>query len=68
VPICTAEAPPAFPLAGNALAPLRAKAESLESDDFTPLWAGQTAGLARGLPAGRLTRLLAEETLARLVR
>ena len=60
-----AEAPPAFPLAGNALAPLRAKAESLESDDFTPLWAGQTAGLARGLPAGRLTRLLAEETLAK---
>ncbi|MFI5016411.1 MAG: NAD(P)H-dependent flavin oxidoreductase [Dongiales bacterium] len=63
-----AEAPPAFPLAGNALAPLRAKAESLESDDFTPLWAGQAAGLSRGLPAGRLTRLLAEETLAKLVR
>jgi nitronate monooxygenase len=63
-----AEAPPAFPLAGNALAPLRAKAESLESDDFTPLWAGQAAGLARELPAGKLTRLLAAETLAKLVR
>ena len=62
------EEAPAFPLAGNALAPLRAKAESLESDDFTPLWAGQAAGLARGLPAGRLTRLLAAETLAKLVR
>ena len=65
-PLC--EEAPAFPLAGNALAPLRAKAESLDSDDFTPLWAGQAAGLARGLPAGQLTRLLAAETLAKLVR
>jgi nitronate monooxygenase len=59
---------PAFPLAGGALAPLRAKAESLGSDDFTPLWAGEAAGLARELPAGELTRLLAAETLARLAR
>jgi len=32
---------PAFPLAGNALAPLRAKAEAQGSGDFSPLWAGQ---------------------------
>ena len=30
-----------FPLAASALAPLRAKAESLGSGDFSPLWAGQ---------------------------
>ena len=59
---------PAFPLAGNALAPLRAKMESLQSDDFTPLWAGQGAPLARELPAGELIRLLATETLARIGR
>lgn len=35
------ELAPAFPLAGNALAPLRAKAEAQGSGDFSPLWAGQ---------------------------
>lgn len=52
---------PAFPLAGNALLPLRAKAQAAGSDDFTPLWAGQAAALGRTLPAGELTRLLAAE-------
>jgi len=37
------EETPVFPLAGDALVPLRAKSESLESDDFTALWAGQAA-------------------------
>ncbi|SDU32932.1 NAD(P)H-dependent flavin oxidoreductase [Halopseudomonas salegens] len=32
---------PAFPLAGNALAPLRKAAEADGSSDFSPLWAGQ---------------------------
>ncbi len=36
-------APPAFPAAATALGPLRAKAESLGSGDFSPLWAGQNA-------------------------
>src|SRR5207302_398683 len=34
-------AAPAFPLATGALAPLRAKAESQKSGEFSPLWAGQ---------------------------
>ena len=53
---------PEFPLAGNELGPLRAKAESMGSRDFTPLWAGQAARLARPLPAATLTRALASET------
>ena len=50
---------PAFPLAGRALAPLRAKAEAENRDDFTNLWAGQAASLAPRLPAADLTRKLA---------
>ena len=57
---------PAFPLAGGALAPLRAKAEAAGSGDFTNLWAGQAAALARELPSGEITRRLAEEALAKL--
>ncbi len=52
---------PAFPLATAAIAPLRAKAESLGSGDFSPLWAGQNAGGCRQIPAAQLTRLLAAE-------
>jgi nitronate monooxygenase len=55
---------PAFPTAGAALAPLRAKAEAAGSDDFTSLWSGQAARLGRELPARQLTVLLAEEALA----
>lgn len=62
------EAAPAFPLAGGALAPLRAKAEAAGSGDFTPLWAGQAAPLARALPAEELTRRLTREALEKLVR
>jgi nitronate monooxygenase len=61
----TADAP-AFPLAGNALAPLKARAEAQGSGDFGSLWSGQAARLGRELPAGELTRTLAAETLARL--
>ena len=59
---------PAFPLASGALAPLRAKAEADGSGDFSPLWAGQAAGLARELAAAELTRRLAEDALALLGR
>jgi nitronate monooxygenase len=54
---------PEFPLAGGALAPLRAKAEAQGSSDFSPLWAGQAAALGRAMPAGELTRALAAEAL-----
>ena len=60
---------PEFPLAGGAMAPLRAKAEAQGSGDFSPLWAGQAASLGRPLPAAEVTRRLAEEAgeiLARL--
>ena len=59
-------AAPAFPLAAEDMAPLRARAEAQGSGDFTPLWSGQTARLARALPAGELTRRLAEEALAKM--
>ena len=57
---------PEFPLAAGALAPLRAKAEAQGSEDFSPMWAGQAAGLGRAMPAGEITRRLAEEALERL--
>ncbi|WP_413991732.1 NAD(P)H-dependent flavin oxidoreductase [Labrys okinawensis] len=57
---------PAFPLAGGALMPLRAKTEKEGSGDFMPLWAGQAAKLCRDAPsAGELTRSLADEALKR---
>ncbi len=55
---------PAFPAAAPAWAPLRAKAEAAGSSDFSPLWAGQAAALGCEMPAGALTRKLAEEALA----
>jgi nitronate monooxygenase len=54
-------APPAFPLATAAIAPLRAAAESRGSGDFTPLWSGQNASGCREVPAAQLTRELAAE-------
>jgi len=62
------ELAPDFPLAAGALAPLRAKAEAQGSGDFSPMWAGQAAGLGRALPAGEITRRLADEALERLAR
>ena len=50
---------PAFPLAASALAPLRAKAESLGRGDFSPLWAGQNATGCKEVSAGVLTAELA---------
>jgi nitronate monooxygenase len=53
-------AAPAFPLATSAIAPLRAKGEARGSGDFSPLWSGQNATGCREIPAGELTRRLAE--------
>ncbi len=52
-------APPAFPLATAAIAPLRARAEAAGSGDFSPLWAGQNVSGCKAVPAGQLTRELA---------
>ncbi len=49
---------PAFPNAAIAGTPLRSKSEAAGSVDFTPMWAGQAAGLGRAMPAGELTREL----------
>ena len=57
---------PAFPLAAGAIAPLRAKAESMGSGDFTPLWSGQAAALAIEMPARALMAKLVGEALMRL--
>ncbi len=50
---------PAFPLASDALAPLRQAAERLGRDDFSPLWAGQAAAQSRAQPAATVTQWLA---------
>lgn len=57
---------PAFPHAATALGPLKAAAEKQGRVDFTNLWAGQAIGLARELPAAKLTRELARTALARM--
>ena len=52
------DAVPAFPLAADALAPLRKKAESAGSGDFSPLWAGQNTSGCKEISAAALTRAL----------
>jgi nitronate monooxygenase len=52
---------PAFPLAGAAIAPLRAAAEAQGSDAFSFLLSGQAAPLGRDVPAGILTRQLSAQ-------
>ncbi|MEA3211098.1 MAG: nitronate monooxygenase [Chthoniobacter sp.] len=54
-------AAPAFPLAASAIAPLRARAESVGSSDFSPLWAGQNTTGCKAVSAGLLTQELARE-------
>jgi nitronate monooxygenase len=54
-------APPAFPLATAAIAPLRARAEAAGSGEFSPLWSGQNASGCREMPAAELTRALAAD-------
>lgn len=61
-PMC--DKAPAFPLAGGALMPLRTKGEA----DFSNLWAGQAFTLGVEMTSAELTRRLAEEGLAMLVR
>jgi nitronate monooxygenase len=51
-------AAPAFPLAIAAVMPLRSKAESQGSDDFSGLWSGQNASGCKNIPAAELTKEL----------
>ena len=51
---------PAFPLAASAITALRSRAEQLGQGDFSPMWAGQNTSGCKDLPAGVLTRDLAQ--------
>jgi nitronate monooxygenase len=62
-----AEVPP-YPLASEALAPIRKAAEQLGEYGFGPMWAGQAAPLGAPLAAAELTRKLAADALAILDR
>ncbi|KAB0568998.1 nitronate monooxygenase [Pseudomonas palleroniana] len=57
-------AAPAFPRAGGALMPLKAKDEA----GFSNLWSGQALRLGKEMSSYALTRELAEQALARLQR
>lgn len=59
---------PEFPTAGGALAPLRAKAEASGVRDFTSVWSGQAAPLARVLSSAELTRSLATQIRTESIR
>jgi nitronate monooxygenase len=54
----SALAPP-FPLATRLVAPLRAKAESQGSGDFSPLWSGQNRSGCKAISAATITHELA---------
>ena len=54
------------PMAGGALTPLTAAAESQGSGDFTSLWSGQAAALGREIGAADLTRALVAEAVDHL--
>jgi nitronate monooxygenase len=54
-------ATPAFPLAAFAVAPLRVKAESRGSGDFSPLWSGQNNSGCKEVSARHLTQELAAD-------
>lgn len=54
------EYPPEFPLATPGIAPLRAKAETQGSGDFSPLWAGQNASTCVQAPAAEITHSLSQ--------
>lgn len=59
---------PPFPLAGNALLPLKDKTLPLGSSDFIALWAGQAAGLNKKIQsAAVVTRNLIQELKTKLL-
>ncbi len=62
------ELAPRFPLAGGALMPLRAITDPQGNSDFSNLWSGQALRLGRHLPAGELTRDIADKALQQVGR
>lgn len=54
---------PAFPLATQAITPLRQAAEKLGSSDFSPLWSGQNTSGCKEISAAQLTQELAANRL-----
>ncbi|RYV02765.1 2-nitropropane dioxygenase [Shewanella sp. OPT22] len=50
------EKAPDFPYASNALTPLRRKAESLNSEEFSPLWSGTNRSGCQEISAYELTK------------
>lgn len=54
---------PDFPYAATAIGPLRADTEKKGSGEFTPLWSGQAAALARAIPAADMTRSIAADAM-----
>ena len=59
-------AAPAFPLATGAITPLRNHAEKTGSGEFSPLWSGEAAPLAREEDAGEFTRRVWKDASARI--
>ena len=59
---------PDFPLAAEAVMPLRQAALARGSGEFVPLWSGQAARLSVELPAGELTRHLAAAAREQMAR
>lgn len=57
---------PAYPAAGQALAPLKAKSEAAGCSDFSSLWSGQSASLGREMSARDLTQQLAQSAQQQL--
>lgn len=57
---------PQFPRAGNALASLKANAESKGINDFSSLWAGQSPARYKEISAHALTQMLAEDALRQM--
>ena len=57
-----------FPYTAAGSGPLRVAAEAQGSAEFSPLWAGQAAALARELPAAEVVRRLVTEAEALLGR
>jgi len=57
---------PAYPYPTSAVAPLRAKAETEGNTDFVYALVGQSAAMARDIPAAELTKALAAEALEKL--
>jgi nitronate monooxygenase len=60
------EEAPQYPLATAALGPIADAARAKGEAGFSPMWAGQSARLARALPARELTERLGREALALL--